>query len=68
MTNEINDSEEQKPNKIPLDDILNMIEGQIESILNLPEHAKFSFVTNNDLCYSLMLVLSALRSIAESSE
>lgn len=51
-------SEEQP--KLTREDLLKMLAEQIHSIDRLPNHAKFSFVTNADLGYALSIIYGLL--------
>jgi len=48
--------EDEKDKKFTRDDMLTMLAQQIHNIDNLPNHAKFSFVTNADLGYALSII------------
>jgi len=51
-------SEEQP--KLTREDMLKMLAEQINAIDRLPNHAKFSFVTNADLGYALSILFGLL--------
>lgn len=46
---------EEEP-KLTRDDLVKMLAEQINAIDRLPNHAKFSFVTNADLAYALSII------------
>lgn len=48
--------EELQEKKLNREDLLVMLAEQIASIDKLPQHAKFSFVTNADLAYALSII------------
>lgn len=56
MSYEGNMSEDEKEKRFNRDDLLKMLAEQIASIERLPNHAKFSFVTNADLAYTLSII------------
>ena len=52
--------EEPIEKKFSKEDLLQMLAEQIHSIDKLPNHAKFSFVTNADLAYVLSILYGLL--------
>jgi len=54
--------EDKSISKPTRDNLLNMLEEMIKSYERLPEHAMLTSVTQADLCSSLILILSILRS------
>lgn len=50
---------EEEP-KITREDLLKMLAEQINAIDRLPTHAKFSFVTNADMGYTLSILFGLL--------
>jgi len=58
---------EQEP-KLTRDDLLKMLAEQIHSIDRLPNHAKFSFVTNADLGYALSIIYGLVDSSVDEGK
>ena len=56
-------SEEQP--KLTREDLLQMLASQIDAINRLPNHSKFSFVTNADLEYTLSIIYGLFDSVDE---
>lgn len=59
--------EDEKEKKFTREDMLTMLAQQIASIDRLPNHAKFSFVTNADLGYALSIIYGLVSGDDESS-
>jgi len=52
---------EEEPKGITNEELIERLEAHVEHFDNLPEHVKFSFVTNTDLYYFMLLVLNILK-------
>jgi hypothetical protein len=50
----------EEENRFSREDMLKMLAEQIAAIDRLPNHAKFSFVTNADLGYALSIIYGLL--------
>jgi hypothetical protein len=59
--------EDEKEKKFTREDMLTMLAQQIASIDRLPNHAKFSFVTNADLGYALSIIYGLVSGDDDSS-
>ena len=59
--NDSQDEEKEEPKGISQHELLEQLAAQVEHFDKLPEHVKFSFVTNADLCYLMLLVLNILK-------
>lgn len=53
--------DEEEPKGITQEELIQQLEAQTNYYDKLPQHEKFSFVTNADLCYFMLLVLNILK-------
>jgi hypothetical protein len=58
-------SDDQKPHQqnegITRDDLIEQLDNQVKHFDTLPEHQRFSFTTNCDLYYFMMIILNILK-------
>lgn len=56
-----NDNPEGEGNPITREELVEQLDLQISYFDRLPQHEKFSFCTNADLCYFMMLIASIVK-------
>jgi len=56
------EQEDQEPQKeVTRDELVDQLQAQVNYYDQLPQHEKFTFVTNADLAYFMLLVLNILK-------
>ena len=56
---------EKEGNPITREELIEQLDLQISYFDRLPQHEKFSFCTNADLCYFMMLIANIVKKVAD---